>query len=151
MAKSLTVLDYLVRYGSDKCVLWAKDNLYIIKTLREFVHFDETNNDQGAIIRVKAKELVSLLRDDERLKQERANAKKNKRYRSYDDDDGDGGDDFDSDRRRRNRDERPRRDEPYDAELQRALELSRITAEEEQNRNREEENDPELKQPLNCH
>lgn len=144
VAKSLTVLDYLVRYGSDKCVLWAKDNLYIIKTLREFVHFDETNNDQGAIIRVKAKELVSLLRDDERLKQERANAKKNKRYRSYDDDDGDCGDDFDSDRRRRNRDERPRRDEPYDAELQRALELSRITAEEEQNRNREEENDPEL-------
>ncbi|CAX43405.1 epsin, putative [Candida dubliniensis CD36] len=141
VAKSLTVLDYLVRYGSDKCVLWAKDNLYIIKTLREFVHFDETNNDQGAIIRVKAKELVSLLRDDERLKQERANAKKNRRYRSYDDD---GGDDFDSDRRRRNREDRPRRDEPYDAELQRALELSRITAEEEQNRNREDENDPEL-------
>lgn len=71
VAKSLTVLDYLVRFGSTKCVLWSKDNLYIIKTLREFVHFDDANNDQGAIIRVKAKELVALLRDDERLARER--------------------------------------------------------------------------------
>ncbi|EMG50964.1 ENT1 Epsin-1 [Candida maltosa Xu316] len=141
VAKSLTVLDYLVRYGSDKCVLWAKDNLYIIKTLREFIHLDESNNDQGAIIRVKAKELVSLLRDDERLRQEREAAKKNKRRGGYNDDDDDSNDD----RRRRNReDRRSRRDEPYDADLQRALELSKITAEEEQSRAREEDHDPEL-------
>ena len=71
VAKSLTVLDYLVRFGSEKCVLWAKDNLYIVKTLREFIHFDEADHDQGALIRVKAKELVSFLRDDERLRHER--------------------------------------------------------------------------------
>ncbi|KAI5952017.1 hypothetical protein KGF54_005092 [Candida jiufengensis] len=144
IAKSLTVLDYLVRFGSEKCVLWAKDNIYIIKTLREFIHLDESNNDQGAIIRVKAKELVSLLRDDERLKQERLLAKRGKRNGSYDDDDEE--DDFGNDRRDRRRDRRRERnrDEPYDEDLQRALELSRVTAEEDQNRARQSENDPDL-------
>lgn len=150
IAKSLTVLDYLVRFGSEKCVLWAKDNIYIVKTLREFIHFDEADKDQGAIIRVKAKELVSLLRDDERLKQERQMAKRSKRgrFNDFDDDDGDDGD-YDSDRRRNRRRDRDRdrdrgRDEPYDEDLQRALELSRMTAEEEANRAREAENDPDL-------
>lgn len=129
VAKSLTVLDYLIRFGSDKCVLWAKDNLYIIKTLREFVHFDEANNDQGALIRVKAKELVALLRDDERLARERQNAKSS------------------ADNRRKRRPER--QSEPYDADLQRALELSRETAEQESRRPpNEDENDPELQAAL---
>ncbi|CAI5756734.1 unnamed protein product [Candida verbasci] len=150
VAKSLTVLDYLVRYGSEKCVLWAKDNIYIVKTLREFIHLDEYNNDQGAIIRVKAKELVSLLRDDERLRQERASARRGRRggkNNEFDDDESNGGDneeDFENRRNRRRRERNRDQDEPYDADLQRALELSRITAEEETNRNRQEENDPDL-------
>ncbi|RLV95912.1 Epsin-1 [Spathaspora sp. JA1] len=147
VAKSLTVLDYLVRYGSDKCVLWAKDNLYIVKTLREFIHLDEQGVDQGALIRVKAKELVSLLRDDERLRQERATAANKGRNGN--------GSDFDTDDDRRER-RRPRRNtgrsrrgsEPYDADLQRALELSRITAEEEQNRQQQDETDPDLEAAL---
>lgn len=134
VAKSLTVLDYLVRFGSTKCVLWSKDNLYIIKTLREFVHFDDTSNDQGAIIRVKAKELVSLLRDDERLTRERQNAKANGRRREDE----------------RRRPERPINEDPYDSDLQRALELSRETAEEERDRNARntESEDPELQAAL---
>lgn len=144
IAKSLTVLDYLVRFGSEKCVLWAKDNIYIVKTLREFIHLDEVDKDQGAIIRVKAKELVSLLRDDERLKHERSLAKRGRRTGTFDDDIDD--DDFGEGRRERRRERRRDRggDEPYDADLQRALELSRMTAEEEQMRARESENDPEL-------
>lgn len=130
VAKSLTVLDYLVRFGSEKCVLWSKDNLYIVKTLREFVHFDEANNDQGALIRVKAKELVALLRDDERLARERQLAKLS------------GG-------RQKRREERQL--EPYDADLQRALELSRETAEQERNRlsqSQLQDDDPELQAAL---
>ncbi|KAF3986287.1 hypothetical protein FT663_04876 [Candidozyma haemuli var. vulneris] len=134
VAKSLTVLDYLVRFGSTKCVLWSKDNLYIVKTLREFVHLDDASNDQGAIIRVKAKELVSLLRDDERLARERENAKSGGRRREEE----------------RRRPERPNNEDPYDSDLQRALELSRETAEEEkgrQSRNTEAD-DPELQAAL---
>lgn len=134
VAKSLTVLDYLVRFGSTKCVLWSKDNLYIIKTLREFVHFDDSSNDQGAIIRVKAKELVALLRDDERLARERESAKAHGRRR-------------DDERRRP---QRPGSDDPYDSDLQRALELSRETAEEERSRQNQgaDADDPELQAAL---
>lgn len=136
VAKSLTVLDYLVRFGSDKCVLWSKDNLYIIKTLREFIHFDETDTDQGGIIRVKAKELVSLLRDDERLSHERELAAKSKGGRRN----GDS-----SRRSRRNTGSTPRPNEaPYDEDLQRALEMSKITAEQEKQRVAAETDDPEL-------
>lgn len=125
VAKSLTVLDYLVRYGLEKCVLWLKDNLYIIKTLREFIHFDELNNDQGALIRVKAKELVLLLRNDERLRHERELAGRAQNGHRADEERGD--------RRRRNGTTRSRND-PYDDDLQRALELSRMTAEQERDR-----------------
>jgi len=137
VAKSLTVLDYLVRFGSDKCVLWSKDNLYIIKTLREFIHIDEADNDQGAIIRVKAKEFVTLLRDDERLSHERELAAKSKSNRSRPED---------SRRSRRNTGAQPPRsnDLPYDEDLQRALEMSKITAEQEKLREAAETDDPEL-------
>lgn len=123
VAKSLTVLDYLVRFGLEKCVMWSKDNLYIVKTLREFVHFDDNSQDQGALIRVKAKELVSLLQDDERLTRERQNAKRRVRSDS-------------NPRPLPNR----RRSDPYDAELQRALELSKETAEEEKSRKQQAQN-----------
>lgn len=135
VAKSLTVLDYLVRYGLEKCVMWSKDNLYIVKTLREFVHFDDSSQDQGALIRVKAKELVSLLQDDERLTRERQNAKRRTRSDS-------------NPRPVPNR----RRSDPYDAELQRALELSKETAEEEKSRKQQalnaDANDADLQAAL---
>lgn len=116
VAKSLTVLDYLVRFGSENCVLWCKENLYIIKTLKEFRYEDETGVDKGQIIRVKAKELTSLLMDDERLQEERKmNGRGNNR------------------RQKSNRDS-------YDSDLQRAIEASKDTAaDEEARRKREEE------------
>ncbi|SCV99794.1 LAFE_0B02652g1_1 [Lachancea fermentati] len=112
VAKSLTVLDYLVRSGSENCVLWCKENLYVIKTLREFMHEDELGNDQGQIVRVKAKELTSLLLDEERLREER-------------------------EMRRKKRKSRRRRDpDTFDDDLQRALEESRLTAEQEEQERR---------------
>nr|7B2L_A Chain A, ENTH domain of epsin Ent1 [Saccharomyces cerevisiae S288C]7B2L_C Chain C, ENTH domain of epsin Ent1 [Saccharomyces cerevisiae S288C]7B2L_F Chain F, ENTH domain of epsin Ent1 [Saccharomyces cerevisiae S288C]7B2L_H Chain H, ENTH domain of epsin Ent1 [Saccharomyces cerevisiae S288C]7B2L_K Chain K, ENTH domain of epsin Ent1 [Saccharomyces cerevisiae S288C]7B2L_M Chain M, ENTH domain of epsin Ent1 [Saccharomyces cerevisiae S288C]7B2L_P Chain P, ENTH domain of epsin Ent1 [Saccharomyces len=71
IAKALTVIDYLIRFGSENCVLWCRENLYIIKTLKEFRHEDDEGIDQGQIVRVKAKELTALLSDDERLNEER--------------------------------------------------------------------------------
>ncbi|SCU89197.1 LADA_0E14180g1_1 [Lachancea dasiensis] len=107
VAKSLTVLDYLVRCGSENCVPWVRENLYIIKTLREFTHEDEFGIDQGQIVRVKARELTSLLLDDERLREERQ-------------------------LRQRDRRPRRRRTPDMDDDLQRALEESKLTAEQEE-------------------
>lgn len=118
VAKALTVLDFLVRSGSENTVRWSKDNLYIIKTLREFQYSDEEGRDQGSIIRVKAKELTSLLRDDERLRQERAlrsNRRNNQSSR---------------------RDRRDEDDQEEEDELVKALRESKRTAEEEERRRR---------------
>ncbi|KAK9248141.1 hypothetical protein V1506DRAFT_529994 [Lipomyces tetrasporus] len=71
--KALLVLDYCLHVGSEEVVRWAKDNIYIIKTLREFQHIDEDNKDQGMSVRTKAKEITTFLQDDERIRSARAN------------------------------------------------------------------------------
>ncbi|KAI1546719.1 EH domain binding protein epsin 2 [Pyrenophora tritici-repentis] len=45
--KSLKVLDYCLHEGSELVVTWARKNIYIIKTLREFQHTDEDGRDVG--------------------------------------------------------------------------------------------------------
>lgn len=45
--KSLKVLDYCLHEGSELVVTWARKNLYIIKTLREFQFIDDEGKDVG--------------------------------------------------------------------------------------------------------
>jgi epsin len=45
--KSLKVLDYCLHEGSELVVTWARKNVYIIKTLREFQYIDEDGRDVG--------------------------------------------------------------------------------------------------------
>jgi epsin len=71
--KSLVLLDYLIKTGSEKVAQQCKENIYAIQTLKDFQHIVE-NKDQGLNVREKAKQLVSLLKDDERLKNERTKA-----------------------------------------------------------------------------
>ncbi|KAK9389057.1 hypothetical protein V1515DRAFT_594630 [Lipomyces mesembrius] len=71
--KALIVLDYCLHVGSEEVVRWSKDNIYVIKTLREFQYMDEENKDQGMSVRTKAKEITAFLQDDERIRSERAN------------------------------------------------------------------------------
>ncbi|KAF8603394.1 ENTH-domain-containing protein [Ceratobasidium sp. AG-I] len=69
--KALTVLDYCLHAGSENTVIYFKDNLYVIKTLKEFQFVDEYGKDQGANVRQKAKDITNLLTDDARLREER--------------------------------------------------------------------------------
>ncbi|OBZ65173.1 Epsin-1 [Grifola frondosa] len=69
--KSLTVLDYLLHTGSENVIIYSRDNLYIIKTLREFQYIDDEGRDEGANVRQKAKDISNLLMDDSRLREER--------------------------------------------------------------------------------
>lgn len=55
----------------------CKENIYAIQTLKDFQYFEESK-DQGLNVREKAKQLVLLLKDDERLRNERARALKAK-------------------------------------------------------------------------
>ncbi|CAD5124488.1 DgyrCDS12769 [Dimorphilus gyrociliatus] len=75
--KSLVLLDYIVKTGSEKVAQQCRENIYVIQTLKDFQYMDD-NRDQGASVREKAKQLVALLKDEERLKNERAKALKAK-------------------------------------------------------------------------
>ena len=55
----------------------CKENIYAIQTLKDFQYLDE-NKDQGINVREKAKAVVALLKDDDRLKNERVRALKAK-------------------------------------------------------------------------
>lgn len=46
--KALTVLDYLLHAGSENVVIYFRDNIYVVKTLKEFQYVDEYGKDQGA-------------------------------------------------------------------------------------------------------
>ncbi len=71
VAKTLQLLDYLLHYGDEGIVDWTRQRLFEIKTLREFLYVDDSGLDQGVIIRTKAKDIVSLILDKERLQKER--------------------------------------------------------------------------------
>lgn len=45
--KALKVLDYCLHEGSELVVTWARQSLYVIKTLREFQYVDDDGRDVG--------------------------------------------------------------------------------------------------------
>ncbi|KAB0793526.1 hypothetical protein PPYR_13146 [Photinus pyralis] len=75
--KALVLLEYLIKTGSEKVGQQCKENIFVIQTLKDFQYLEE-GKDQGQNVREKAKQLVNLLKDDERLKNERARALKAK-------------------------------------------------------------------------
>uniref|UniRef100_T1IV34 ENTH domain-containing protein n=1 Tax=Strigamia maritima TaxID=126957 RepID=T1IV34_STRMM len=75
--KALVLLEYLIKTGTEKVAQQCKENIYAIQTLKDFQYIED-NKDQGMNVREKAKQLVTLLKDDERFKNERARALKAK-------------------------------------------------------------------------
>ncbi|XP_076286255.1 epsin homolog lqf isoform X6 [Lasioglossum baleicum] len=75
--KALVLLEYLIKTGSEKVAQQCKENIFAIQTLKDFQYM-EGPKDQGVNVREKAKQLVALLKDDERLRNERARALKAK-------------------------------------------------------------------------
>ncbi|KAM6184702.1 epsin-2 isoform 1-T1 [Rhynchocyon petersi] len=76
--KALTLLDYLIKTGSERVAQQCRENIFAIQTLKDFQYIDRDGKDQGINVREKSKHLVTLLKDEERLKAERAQALKTK-------------------------------------------------------------------------
>jgi epsin len=72
--KSLIVLEYIIKGGSERVTQQCRDNMFSIQTLKDFQYVDKDGKDQGANVREKAKQLVTLLKDDRKLKEERQRA-----------------------------------------------------------------------------
>ncbi|KAM6499415.1 epsin domain containing protein [Amanita muscaria] len=136
--KSLTVLDYCLHQGSENVVIYFRDNLYIIKTLKEFQYVDEDGKDQGANVRQKAKDITALLQDENRLREARRQ-RAQMRDRMIRGTDGSADNDIgleDENIGRRNGpislSKRPARDNKEEDDLRRAIEESKRSHEAEE-------------------
>ena len=146
------MLDYLLHAGSENVVVYFRDNIYIVKTLKEFQYVDEEGKDQGANVRQKAKDITNLLQDESRLRHERRDRAmmRDRMVRGR----GEGGEDEPGE----NENERRRsRSVPgggrrgagrEDDELRRALEESKRTLAEEQARERMTAEERDLQQAI---
>lgn len=76
--KSLLLLNYLVRNGSERVVTSSREHIYDLRSLENYTFVDENGKDQGINVRHKVRELIDFIQDDDKLREERKKAKKNK-------------------------------------------------------------------------
>ncbi|KAF7255349.1 hypothetical protein EG68_07988 [Paragonimus skrjabini miyazakii] len=82
--KSLILLDFLLKNGSEQVAAGAREHIYDLRTLESFQFVDENGKDQGINVRIKVQELIDLLQDPDRLNAERVKAKDNRHvYTGY--------------------------------------------------------------------
>lgn len=71
--KALTLLEHLVKNGSERCVDDARNHSHILRALFNFNYYEGTT-DRGIGVREKSKLIVELIGDDERVREERTKA-----------------------------------------------------------------------------
>ncbi|EEB07096.1 ENTH/VHS domain-containing protein Ent3 [Schizosaccharomyces japonicus yFS275] len=76
--KALQLLEYLIKHGSERVIDDARAHIATIKMLRNFHYIDHKQQDQGLNVRNRAKEVIELLNDNDRLRKERKKARLNK-------------------------------------------------------------------------
>uniref|UniRef100_A0A060T2D5 ARAD1A07480p n=1 Tax=Blastobotrys adeninivorans TaxID=409370 RepID=A0A060T2D5_BLAAD len=76
--KALQLLEFLVKNGSERVVDYARSHSAVIDMLKHFHYIDHNGKDQGINIRNRAKELLSLLSDVDKIRAERKKARQNK-------------------------------------------------------------------------
>lgn len=72
--KALLVMDFIIKRGSERVAQQCKEQIYFLLTLQDFRFIDKDGKDVGGSVREKARQLVALLKDEERLKMERKSA-----------------------------------------------------------------------------
>ena len=73
--KSLTLLEFLVKNGAERCVDDARNHGHILRALGQFNYYEGTI-DRGLGVREKSKQILDILTDDERIREERQKARK---------------------------------------------------------------------------
>lgn len=68
----------MIKNGSERVVTSAREHIYDLRSLENYTYVDDLGKDQGVNIRHKVKDLIDFIQDDDRLREERKKAKKNK-------------------------------------------------------------------------
>lgn len=72
--KGLTLLEHLIKNGAERCVDDGRNHSHILRSLHQFNYYEGTI-DRGLGVREKSKQIVEILGDDERIREERQKAK----------------------------------------------------------------------------
>ncbi len=72
--KGLTLLEHLLKNGSERCVDDARNHSHLLRNLDRFNYYEGTV-DRGLGVREKSKQVVEMLQDDERIREERQKAR----------------------------------------------------------------------------
>merc|ERR1712194_830386 len=72
--KSLTLLEHLLKNGSERCVDETRNHIHLVRSLSNFNYYEGTV-DRGIGVREKSKQILELIGDDERIREERQKAK----------------------------------------------------------------------------
>eukprot|EP00574_Skeletonema_japonicum_P006647 CAMPEP_0201713686 /NCGR_PEP_ID=MMETSP0593-20130828/433_1 /ASSEMBLY_ACC=CAM_ASM_000672 /TAXON_ID=267983 /ORGANISM="Skeletonema japonicum, Strain CCMP2506" /LENGTH=623 /DNA_ID=CAMNT_0048202863 /DNA_START=75 /DNA_END=1946 /DNA_ORIENTATION=+ len=72
--KGLTLLEHLVKNGSERCVDDARNHSHLLRSMDRFNYYEGTV-DRGQGVREKAKQITDILGDDERIREERTKAR----------------------------------------------------------------------------
>lgn len=67
-----------MKNGSERVVTSAREHIYDLRSLENYTFVDENGKDQGINVRHKVRDLIEFIQDDDRLREERKKAKKNK-------------------------------------------------------------------------
>ncbi|TMS36172.1 hypothetical protein L596_003406 [Steinernema carpocapsae] len=83
--KSLILLNYLLKNGSERVVGNARDHVYEMRSLESYKNHDERGKDQGVNIRHRVKLIIELIQDEDLLREERKKAKSEgkEKYQGY--------------------------------------------------------------------
>jgi len=73
--KSLNLLDHLIKNGAERCVDDARNHSHLLRSLGQFNYYEGTI-DRGLGVREKSKQVLEILCDDERVREERQRARK---------------------------------------------------------------------------
>eukprot|EP00579_Thalassiosira_antarctica_P031645 CAMPEP_0201992766 /NCGR_PEP_ID=MMETSP0905-20130828/1213_1 /ASSEMBLY_ACC=CAM_ASM_000554 /TAXON_ID=420261 /ORGANISM="Thalassiosira antarctica, Strain CCMP982" /LENGTH=175 /DNA_ID=CAMNT_0048547485 /DNA_START=53 /DNA_END=577 /DNA_ORIENTATION=- len=72
--KGLSLLEHLIKNGSERCVDDARNHSNLLRNMDKFNYYEGTV-DRGLGVREKSKQVVEILQDDERIREERQKAK----------------------------------------------------------------------------
>ncbi|EEC51996.1 predicted protein, partial [Phaeodactylum tricornutum CCAP 1055/1] len=73
--KGLTLLEHLIKNGSERCVDDARNHGHTLRALGQFNYYEGTI-DRGQGVREKSKQVIEMLSDDDRIREERQKARK---------------------------------------------------------------------------
>lgn len=73
--KALTLLEHLVKNGAERCVDDARNHGHVLRALGQFNYYEGTI-DRGLGVREKSKQILEVVSDDERIREERQKARK---------------------------------------------------------------------------